>query len=197
MPIGGLSALEAKAIAVFVNSTAGRLQLMRNPGRTIEFPVYSTAEASNLRIPDIKDADVRDLLANCWERTKELEVPQFRDGECEVRRLWDEAVADAMGWDANELARLRNLLHNEPHVRGLGYNQFADEAETGRSMQGTADNGLGAVNGESIDAQVEDFQLVPNQSKLQEGMDDPKNMKQLLDDNEVEHYLRSQDGEEA
>jgi hypothetical protein len=46
-----------------------------------------------------------------------------------VRRLWDEAVADAMSWDAQELARLRELLNNEPHVRGLGYNQYADEAE--------------------------------------------------------------------
>ena len=58
-----------------------------------------------------------------------MEVPQFRDGECEVRAIWDNAVAEAMGWDPEELARLRNLLHNEPHVRGLGYNQYADELE--------------------------------------------------------------------
>ena len=58
-----------------------------------------------------------------------MEVPQFRDGECEVRRLWDEAVAEAMDWDPEELARLRQLLHKEPHVRGLGYNQYADEIE--------------------------------------------------------------------
>ena len=56
-------------------------------------------------------------------------VPQFRDGECEVRRLWDQAVAEAMGWDAAELKRLRLLLHREPHVRGLGYGQYADEVE--------------------------------------------------------------------
>ena len=56
-------------------------------------------------------------------------VPQFQDGECEVRRLWDEAVADAMGWDADELASLRELLNREPHVRGLGYNQYADEVD--------------------------------------------------------------------
>ena len=56
-------------------------------------------------------------------------VPQFRDGECEVRRLWDEAVAEAMGWDAAELTRLRLLLHQEPHVRGLGYGQHADEVK--------------------------------------------------------------------
>ena len=61
--------------------------------------------------PDVKDDRIRQVLADCWERTKDREVPQFRDGECEVRRLWDEAVAEAMGWDAAELTRLRHLLH--------------------------------------------------------------------------------------
>ena len=35
-------------------------------------------------------------------------------------------IAYACGWDAAELARLRALLHAEPHVRGLGYGQYAD-----------------------------------------------------------------------
>ena len=60
-------------------------------------------------------------------RRRDTVVPQFRDGECAVRRLWDEAAAAALGWDARELANLRRLLHQEPHVRGLGYNQYADE----------------------------------------------------------------------
>ena len=127
MPVTGLSPEEAKAIAVFANSTAGRLQLMRNPGRKISFPTYSAAEAANIRIPDIKDARIRQILADCWEHTKDMKVPQFRDGECEVRQLWDEAVAEAMRWDSEELTWLRLLLHQEPHVRGLGYNQYADE----------------------------------------------------------------------
>ena len=129
MPVTGLSESEAKAVAVFVNSTVGRLQLMRNPGRTLIFPTYSTREAANIRIPDVKDEHILQTLAACWERTRDMVVPQFRDGECEVRRLWDEAVADAMGWDAAELGRLRRLLHREPHVRGLGYNQYADAPE--------------------------------------------------------------------
>ena len=129
MPIAGLSPTEAKAVAVFINSTAGRLQLMRHPGRKIPFPSYSAAEAENIKIPDVKDDLIRGILADCWECTKDTKVPQFRDGECGVRRLWDEAVAEAMGWDPEELARLRNLLHQEPHVRGLGYNQYADEVE--------------------------------------------------------------------
>ena len=129
MPITGLSPEEAKAVAAFVNSTVGRLQLMRNPGRKLEFPEYSAAEASKLRIPDFQDDHIRKTLAGCWEHTKEMVVPQFRDGECKVRVLWDNAVAEAMSWDPEELSRLRELLNNEPHVRGLGYNQYADEIE--------------------------------------------------------------------
>ena len=127
MPVTGLSPEAAKAAAVFINSTAGRLQLMRNPGKTLDFPTFSAAEAGNVRIPDGKDDRIRGILAACWEHTKDMAVPQYRDGECEVRALWDAAVAAALGWDAQQLARQRVLLHNEPHVRGLGYNQYADE----------------------------------------------------------------------
>ena len=129
MPLIGTSPEGAKAIAVFVNSTPGRLQLMRNPGRKLTFPSYSVAEADNIRIPNVNDPRIRKTLTECWEQTKDMEVPQFRDGECEVRRLWDEAVAEAMGWNAQDLARLRELLNYEPHVRGLGYNQYADAPE--------------------------------------------------------------------
>ena len=120
---------EAKAVAVFINSTPGRFQLMRNPGKKLTFPTYSVAEAEHIRIPNIKDNRILDILANCWERTKDMLVPQFRDGECAVRRWWDEAVAEAMHWDAAELAHLRRLLHQEPHVRGLGYGQYGDDNE--------------------------------------------------------------------
>ena len=131
LPITGPTVQEAKAIAVFVNSTAGRLQLLRNAGRKLAFPIYNPAVLENIRIPNVKDDRIRQILADCWERTSDMTVPQFRDGECEVRRLWDEAVAEAMGWDAEELAHLRGLLNNEPHVRGLGYGQYADAVEAG------------------------------------------------------------------
>ena len=128
-PVTGTQLDESKAIAVFLNSTAGRLQFMRSPGRTLEFPKYQPDVINTLRIPEVRDVRIRKILAGCWERTTEMQVPQFRDGECEVRRLWDEAVAEAMDWDAQELERLRLLLHNEPHVRGLGVNEYDDELE--------------------------------------------------------------------
>ena len=128
-PVVGLSADEAKPLAVFINSTPGRLQLMSNPAKKLTFPDYKPKTIEGLKVPDIKDERIRGILSECWEHTKEMVVPQFRDGECEVRRLWDEAVAEAMDWDAEELGRLRQLLHQEPHVRGLGYGQYADEIE--------------------------------------------------------------------
>ena len=178
MPVTGFSPVESKAIAVFLNSTIGRIRIMSNASRTVEFPMYRPATYAKVRIPNIKDVRIRDVLANCWEHTKEMHVPQFRDGECEVRRLWDEAVAEAMGWDADELARLRNLLNDEPHVRGLGYNQYADEVDDMQPVDSPAD--------------VEEFQLVPNRSTLEPGMDDPKAMKQVLEEEDTERYLRAQ-----
>ena len=130
MSVTGLTTAESKALAVFFNSTPGRLQLFSNASRTLEFPMFRPAAIGLVHVPDIKDAHICQVLTDCWEATKDMHVPQFRDGECEVRVLWDNAVADAMGWDPEELARLRNLLHNEPHVRGLGYNQYADEIES-------------------------------------------------------------------
>ncbi|MYD74720.1 MAG: hypothetical protein F4Y11_11125 [Chloroflexi bacterium] len=130
MPLAGFTPEEAKALSVFLNSTPGRLQLMRNAGRKLEFPMYMPAAYDAVRIPDIRDGRIRRVLADCWGRTKGEIVPQFRDGECKVRQLWDEAVAEAMGWDPDELTRLRLLLHREPHVRGLGYNQYADAGES-------------------------------------------------------------------
>ncbi len=128
-PVTGFSVEEAKAIAVWVNSTVGRLQLMRIPGRKLSFPSYSAAEVENIKIPNVGDGRVCRVLSDCWEHTKDMIVPQFRDGECDVRRLWDEAVTEAMGWNADELVRLRELLGNEPHVRSLGYNQYEDEEQ--------------------------------------------------------------------
>ena len=124
LPVPDVTLEKAKAAAVFLNSTAGRLQLLRNPGRTLEFPKYEPAGLKVIRLPDLSNQAIVDGLARCWEATAETEVPQYRDGECDVRCIWDDAVADALGWDKDWLSGLRHLLHREPHVRGLGYNQY-------------------------------------------------------------------------
>ena len=129
MPVTGLSPDEAKALAIFINSTLGRIQLMRSMSRKLAFPLYRPAAVNAIRTPDIRNPTVQRILAECWERTRDMVVPQFRDGECDVRRLWDEAVAKSLDWNPTELSRLRNLLQQEPHTRNLGYNQYADATE--------------------------------------------------------------------
>ena len=125
-PVGGVSEIHAKALAVFLNSTPGRLLLLRRPGRTLSFPQYAPALINELPVPDITDATIRSTLLDCWEATRDMQVPQYRDGECEVRQVWDAAVCEALGWDEAYIASLRKLLHEEPHVRGLGYGQYSD-----------------------------------------------------------------------
>ena len=48
------------------------------------------------------------------------------------------AVADAMSRNVDELTRLHQLLHQEPHVRGLGYGQYADALDGGNSRDADA-----------------------------------------------------------
>ncbi len=38
----------------FINSTLGRLQIMRAPGKTLNFPSYSVERTQQIRIPNIK-----------------------------------------------------------------------------------------------------------------------------------------------
>ncbi|MCY4067520.1 MAG: hypothetical protein OXE79_00180 [Acidimicrobiaceae bacterium] len=129
MPVPSVSFDKAKAAAVFLNSTPGRLLLMRNPGRKLSFPKYPPRIINALPVPNLDDPRIRYALADCWEMTRSMEVPQYRAGECEVRQFWDAAVCDALGWDEDEIAGYRNLLHEEPHIKGLGYGQFADEPD--------------------------------------------------------------------
>ncbi|MCY4133853.1 MAG: DEAD/DEAH box helicase family protein [bacterium] len=126
MPVTGLDPEESKATAVFLNSTPGRLLILRCPGKTLRFPFYNPAVWRDLPIPDLEDERIRETLAACWESTRHVEVPQFREGYCDVRRQWDEAVADALGWDAAHLAELGGLIAQEPPVRGLAYGQYGD-----------------------------------------------------------------------
>ena len=145
--VPGLTADQAKALAVYLNSTAGRIQLMRNAGRAIDFPQYNTDAVINIRVPDvIREEEICRELAECWEDTKHIKVPQYRDGDdwdrknsprnpqpkpakfCNPRPLWDACVSRVMRgnplFEWNRLCHLRKLLHREPHIRGKSYHQY-------------------------------------------------------------------------
>lgn len=130
MPVTGLSIDESKAIGVFLNSTVGRLLLMRIRGKTLSFPTFSATEYSQLVLPNVRTNDrVRDILVQSYEETCDMFVPQFRDGECDVRVAWDKAVANTLGLDGDDLDDLRSRLNKEPSVSGIGYSEYPDANE--------------------------------------------------------------------
>ncbi len=124
MPVTGLDVAQSKAASVFLNATAGRLMTMRNPGRSPYFPFYNPAAWAAVPTCDLSDTQIVDTLAACWEETRYEIVPQFRDGYTEIRRRWDEAVCDALGWDIDEISELGKLLAEEPRVRGVALGQW-------------------------------------------------------------------------
>ena len=130
MPVSGLSKQESQALVVFLNSTVGRLLLMRTRGKTLSFPNYSTAEHKQVVIPNVRaNSQVREILVRCYGETCNVLVPQFRDGECNVRKTWDEAVERAIGLDGGTLDDLRHRLNKEPSVRGIGYTDCSEANE--------------------------------------------------------------------
>ena len=82
---------------------------------------------SNTRNFHVDIADLR-TLARAGRREiirqrhrSKSDTPRPRnDNKNKGRRLWDEAVCAALGWDAEWMAGLRHLLHREPHVCGVG-----------------------------------------------------------------------------
>ncbi|MCY3627525.1 MAG: DEAD/DEAH box helicase family protein [Gammaproteobacteria bacterium] len=127
MPVTGLSVEESKALGVFLNSTLGRLLVMRNPGMALDFPTYSASLHSQLMVPNIRKSNyTREVLTKCFDETSRTLVPQFRDGECDVRIDWDRAVERAIGLDVGVLDDIRSRLHKEPSVSGIGYNDHSD-----------------------------------------------------------------------
>lgn len=124
MPAPELTPGQAKAAAVFLNSTAGRLLIGSRPGKKLSFPFYNPAAWNEIWMPDLLNRSVLDALTACWQMTRHETVPQFRDGYTPVRRRWDEAVCEALGWDIGEIVQLGELLAREPRVRGVAYGRW-------------------------------------------------------------------------
>lgn len=124
MPVTGMNATEAKAAAVFLNSTPGRLMVMSQAGKSLVFPFYNPAVWRSLPLPDLAQTGLRDAMADCWEATRNEIVPPFNDGYTPIRRRWDEAVCEALGWDIGDVAELGGLLAREPRVQGVAYGQW-------------------------------------------------------------------------
>ena len=115
-PIQGTDDSTAIAWAVWLNSTLGRIAMLRNRGKTLAFPVYTPSGMTTTRCPDPGETEAIKALNAAYELTKNDETPQYRDGRCAVRDTWDEAVAQALGIDIETIFEYAELLASEPAV---------------------------------------------------------------------------------
>ena len=123
-PVTGATPQQAQGLAVFINSTVGRMLLMRLGGSILHYPVYNTTASNLLPIPDINDHMRMQPLVDCWEATRREVVPKYRAGYTDVRRRWDAAVCTALGWDIDKITELGEMLAREPRIRGVAHGQW-------------------------------------------------------------------------
>ena len=95
--------------------------MLRNRGKKLAFPVYRPSGMTTTRCPDPDATRAIDALNGAYERTKNEETPQYRDGRCAVRDAWDEAVAQALGIDVETIFEYAELLASEPAVSATSW----------------------------------------------------------------------------
>ena len=126
-PIQGTDDSTAIAWAVWLNSTLGRIGMLRNRGKKLAFPVYRPSGMTTTRCPDPGQTDAIEALNAAYELTKNEKTPQYRDGRCAVRDMWDEAVAQALGIDVETIFGYAELLASEPAVSQMSWRKMITE----------------------------------------------------------------------
>ena len=118
--------------------------------------------------------EVSELPASVLNATEEVDIETYHDH----RMAMSLAVLGT---------RLGNLNILDPDVVGKTYPRFWEDL--------ARVYGIGAAERHPVETSDTGSRLVPNQSGLVQGMDDPDNLKRLLEDEEVERHLPSQEGE--
>ena len=132
MPVSGIDRVTARAWAVWLNSTIGRICLLKHRGRTLEYPIYRPAGIRHIPFPDPAYDAAIETLAEAWDDTQDQEVPSYREGRVTVRERWDDAVAEALEFDRDMIARWADILNSEPYISREG---FEDSLATDMSRQ--------------------------------------------------------------
>ena len=120
-PVQAVTGQDAQALSVWINSTVGRILMRKYASRSTHWPMYQPAAIKALVVPNTAGAHwqrMREPLLNAYRATKDKIVPQYREPDAEVRRIWDQAVAKAAGITLREVGGWRNLMDAEPFVTG-------------------------------------------------------------------------------
>ena len=111
-----------QAWCAWLNSTPSVLAFMHNRGRTLTYSDFMPNKLKLLSAPDPARADLAPLNAAYKSLASQELLPWPRMDECPVRAALDEAAADAVGLDRDEVSDWRRRLAQEPTIRGHGEN---------------------------------------------------------------------------
>ena len=120
-PVQDVTVQDAQALAVWINSTVGRILLRKYASRSTHWPMYQPAAIKALVVPNTASSHwqrMRQPLMDAYRATKNMVVPQYREPDAEVRRMWDRAVAKAAGIPQRAVNGWRTLMDAEPFVVG-------------------------------------------------------------------------------
>ena len=121
-PVQGLTQNQAKAWAVWLNSTPGRLMTLIQRGKSLDFVVYDPAGLLKIRVPRRDRPRAIERLARAWEETRKMDVPQYREGYAPVRQAWDQAVCEAVDEaDSGKVREWADRLNREPAISVEGF----------------------------------------------------------------------------
>ena len=120
-PINSVNSAEAKALAVWLNSTPGRIAMRSVLSRKLTWPQWQPAALMNVCIPNIRGSEGEKLiesLCDGFENLKAKELEKYREGYTVVRQQIDEIVSQATNIPMEKLIDWGEKLAKEPTIRG-------------------------------------------------------------------------------
>lgn len=109
-----------QAWCAWLNATPGILAFMHNRAGMLTYSSFEPNKLKLLSAPDPAKADLAPLNAAYKSLAHQELLPWPRMDECPVRAALDEAAADAVGLDRDEVSDWRRRLAQEPTIRGHG-----------------------------------------------------------------------------
>ena len=118
-------AATAEALCLYLNSSLGLMALLGGRGNRVpSYPAFSIDALRAIPMPNLDElgSGVRDFLAARFKWLQDMALlPLPRMNEDPVRRQIDDAVTDALGLDAEWVARIRRELAREPSITNRRY----------------------------------------------------------------------------
>ena len=97
---------EAKALAVWMNSTLGQIAMRRVLSRKLTWPMWQPGALMNVVVPNFRTQEGKrslDILVQSYYELKSREIEQYRDGYTAVRQEIDKTVSKATNLSLGKL----------------------------------------------------------------------------------------------